>query len=181
MTASGGVPVEPRKDPAKRPAYEPAARLMQPVVFDPQMKRPVTTVAGALLVLLRVIAGALVLVDLSFNWKTVAAQVDPALSDGEIPADVASAGLTVVIVFVGAVLLLDLVLGFFTYRGSNLARVIVMAFSVISISFAFINWWFDGQEITLKTSFVSLAFDILVLLALSSRSAAAYARRNERR
>ena len=38
-----------------------------------------------------------------------------------------------------------------------------------------------GEEITLEGTFVSLSLDILVLLALSSRSAAAYARRNERR
>ena len=42
-------------------------------------------------------------------------------------------------------------------------------------------WWAQGQEITINGALLSLSLDILVLLALSSRSAAAYARRNERR
>ncbi|WP_375385314.1 hypothetical protein [uncultured Microbacterium sp.] len=181
MTDSDRRPTELPRDPGKRPAYEPAARLMQPVVYDPEMKRPITTVAGAVLVLLRVIAGALLLTDISFSWKTLASQADAALTDVVISPELAAAGLTVVVVVGGAALLVDGVLGLLTYRGSNVARVIVMLFSVVSISFSFVSWWTEGQEITLKTSLLSLAFDILVLLALSSRSAAAYARRNERR
>jgi hypothetical protein len=56
-----------------------------------------------------------------------------------------------------------------------------MIIAVGSISTSFFAWWVQGQEITLDSTFVSLSLDILVLLALSSRSAAAYARRNERR
>jgi hypothetical protein len=58
--------------------------------------------------------------------------------------------------------------------------VTVMAFSVISITGAFIQWWSEDQEITISGSLLTLGLDILILLALSSRSAAAYARRNER-
>ena len=42
-------------------------------------------------------------------------------------------------------------------------------------------WWAQGQEITLQSTFLSLSLDILILLALSSQSAAAYARRGEKR
>ena len=45
---------------------------------------------------------------------------------------------------------------------------------------AFVSWWVRDQEITLQTTLLSLAVDILVLLALSSRSTAAYARRREK-
>ena len=43
--------------------------------------------------------------------------------------------------------------------------------------------WLDyvaGQEITIRTTLVTLALDILVLLALSSRAARAYAQRPRR-
>ena len=45
--------------PQKRPAYEPPARLLSPARADPHMRRPVTIVAGTVLVLLRVVAGAI--------------------------------------------------------------------------------------------------------------------------
>ncbi len=67
------------------------------------------------------------------------------------------------------------------YRGHNWPRVIVMLIAVFSICSAFTAWWALGEEIRLEGTFVSLSLDILLLLALSSRSAAAYARRNERR
>ena len=56
----------------------------------------------------------------------------------------------------------------------------VMLFAVGSISFSFVAWRILGERIELEGTFVSLALDILILLALSSRSAASYARRNER-
>ena len=76
--------------------------------------------------------------------------------------------------------LVDLRLSVLVFLGRNWARVIVMCISVLSISTVFGAWWVQGQEITLEGSFMSLAIDILLLLALSSRSAAAYARRRER-
>jgi hypothetical protein len=56
-----------------------------------------------------------------------------------------------------------------------------MTFSAISITGSFIQWWTGNQVITITGSLLTLGLDILILLALSSRSAAAYARRNERR
>jgi hypothetical protein len=173
--------VGPANPPAKRPAYEPAARFMRPTGFDPAMRRPITTVAGSVLVLLRVLAGVLVLADVSVNWSALAGQVDDALTDVSLAPEVRTAGLITVLVVGGIVLLADGLLALMTFRGSNLARVIVMLISVVSIATAFAGWWAEGQEVTLKTSLLSHALDILVLLALSSRSAAAYARRNERR
>ncbi|WP_312677807.1 hypothetical protein [Microbacterium sp.] len=56
-----------------------------------------------------------------------------------------------------------------------------MVFSTLSIVSSFVAWWAQGQEITLQSTFLSLSLDILILLALSSQSAAAYARRGEKR
>ena len=54
--------------PQKRPAYEPVARLLQPTGYNPAMRRPITTVAGVALVLLRVLVGALVLASIAAAW-----------------------------------------------------------------------------------------------------------------
>jgi hypothetical protein len=72
-------------------------------------------------------------------------------------------------------------LAFFVLGGHNWARVIIMAIAAISITASFLQWWDDGLEITIGTTLLTLGLDILILLALSSRSAAAYARRKERR
>ncbi|WP_314430259.1 hypothetical protein [Microbacterium lacticum] len=103
-------------------------------------------------------AGALVSVltmrDVALHWRTYLEGLSRDI-DGLSPADVYDASLWVVLVGLGVV-------------------------TAISISTAFVSWWARDQEITLQTTLLSLAVDILVLLALSSRSAAAYARRAEK-
>ncbi len=166
--------------PPKRPAYEPGALLLSPVRYDPDMPRPATTVAGSLLVLFRVIAGVLILWEVAREWDTFLADAivaEPSLGSPDVKAIL----LGVVLISGSTFLLIDAVLGILIYRGHNWPRVLVMLFSVISISTVFTAWWVRGEEITLDGTFLSLSLDILLLLALSSRSAAAYARRNERR
>ncbi|TDN91351.1 hypothetical protein [Microbacterium sp. BK668] len=166
--------------PAKRPSYEPARRLLKPTGYDPDMKRPVTTVAGAVLVFLRAVVGLLFLAELGLNWNLVATQSAIAI-DGLTDAEAIGFGLTVILVAAAVVILADVAFAILILRGHNWARVVVMFVAVLSISVAFISWWLEDLEITLKTSLLSTALDTLILLALSSRSAAAYARRNERR
>ena len=166
--------------PAKRPAFESASRLLSPTGFDPHMARPTTTAVAAVLVLLRVGAGLLVLVGVMTGWQDLLRAPD-LIADGWDPSsDVAQYGLWIVLAIGGAVLLVDLVLGVLIYRGRNGARVFMMIITVLSISTAFVAWWVQGQEIRVEGTFFSLSIDILLLLALSSRSAAAYARRNEK-
>ena len=81
----------------------------------------------------------------------------------------------------GIATLLEGVLAVLIYRGHNWARVLVMLYAVVSISAAFTTWWVGGQDIRIETTLVTLSLDILVLLALSSRQAAAYSRRRQRR
>ena len=169
--------------PQKRPAYEPAGRLLRPPARDPDMRRPGSTVAGGVLVLLRAAAGVLLLGALAVGWPAIIADPDVVLIlDGVDSVDLAAqVGLWVVLAVGGTAVVFDLVCAIFVLRGHNWARVAVMVVSVLSISTTFVAWWAQGQEIRVDETFVSLALDILVLLALSSRSAAAYARRNERR
>lgn len=167
--------------PNKRPAFEPASELLKPTRFDPDMKRPLSTVAGAVLVYLRVLAGLVWMASVLLDWPNWLRDIDVSFDDAVSTPGLAELSLTFVITAVGVFLLIDAVLAFFILRGHNWARVVVMSFSAISITTVFIQWWFDGQEITITTTLLSLGLDILILLALSSRSAAAYARRNERR
>lgn len=167
--------------PHKRPAFEPPGRLLKPTGYRPDMPRPATIVAGAALVLLRVLAGVAVLTGIAVGWDAIVADPDSVL-EGFDPSPAGSqAALWFVLAAGGTVLLIDLMLAFFVFRGHNWARVIVMIIAVGSITTSFLAWWAQGQEIKVDTTFVSLSLDILVLLALSSRSAAAYARRHERR
>lgn len=189
MTDGGGGEGEPATrtsvEGAKRPAYESAERLAErlgePTGHDPGMKRPSSTVAGAGLVMLRVVIGVLWLVDLAQHWKTYSQGGNASINGADMSSDVTIGALVIVLVFGGAVLLVVAVFALLIFRGSNLARVIVMIFSVSSIATSFAGWWWQGQQITLLTTLPSLGLDILVLLALSSRSAAAYARRTRRR
>ena len=169
--------------PQKRPAFEVPGTLPPPA---PTMRRPISTTAGAALVLLRVVAGAVWILSATLGGEGWASSFAAGLSgetdsDVELSGDALGASLAVVVGVVGVVLLIEAVFGLLILWGRNFPRVVVMVISVLSISTAFTGWWVQGQEIRLSTTLVTLALDILVLLALSSRSAAAYARRRDRR
>lgn len=170
------------RHPEKRAAFEP---LAAPLVRDPAMRRPAATVAGGVLVLLRAVAGIVWALTVVFPlppWlQAVAGAADG--SGAEPPVTLSDLGLDAGIFFaaLGVITAVQAVFGILLLRGSNVARVIVMIVSTMSIGTAFVGWWEMGQEITVGTTLVTVSLDILVLLALSSRDAAAYARRNERR
>lgn len=167
--------------PAKRPAYEPAERLLARPSYDPGMARPTTTVAGAALVLLRVVAGVLLTVEIADRWVRTGGDADVTVDGIALDPEIVRFGLGAIVAVSVIALLIEAVMAVLIYFGRNVARVVVMWFAVVSISASFAGWWAEGLEITLRTNLASLALDILILLALSSRSAAAYARRRERR
>ena len=169
------------RHPRKRAAFEP---LAAPVSHDPAMRRPAATVAGGVLVLLRAVAGTVwgltVVLPLPPWLQAVAGAADG--SGAEPTLTLSDLGLSAGVFFgiLSVITLIQAVFDILLLRGSNLARVIVMLVSTLSIVTAFIGWWQLGEEITVGTTLVTVSLDILVLLALSSRDAAAYARRNER-
>lgn len=176
MTTSAG------RTPEKRPAFESPGNLVRPVGVDPNMPRPAAISAGAGLVMLRVVAGLLWLVALALNWDDIAHAVEVELGDDlKLTDDAKTIGLALILTVGGIATLLEGVLAVLIYRGHNWARVLVMLYAVVSISAAFTTWWVGGQDIRIETTLVTLSLDILVLLALSSRQAAAYARRRQRR
>lgn len=165
----------------KRPAFESPAVLATPVTPPVSMPRPAATAFGALLVWGRVAAGIAWLVSLGLQWEQIVRtelQIDIDGRDEQAATDLV---LTLVIVAGAVVLTAELVLGLLIWKGSNWARITVMLFSTISIVVAWIDSVTGSTEITLRTTFLTLALDILVLLALSSRNARAYARRPRQR
>lgn len=171
------------RHPRKRAAFEP---LAAPVPVDPAMRRPVATVAGAVLVLLRAVAGVLWGATVVFGLPSWMRAVAGAANGSAIEPDTLTlsdldVGFGLFAGVLATIFVVQVVFGILLLWGSNLARVAVMLISVVSISAAFTGWWQLGEEITVRTTLATLSLDVLVLLALSSRDAAAYARRKDRR
>jgi hypothetical protein len=165
----------------KRPAFEPPSELVAPVAPPPDMRRPTATVFGALLVVCRVVAGVVWLLALAVQWDTIVRDELHIEIEGASESEAARIVLSVILVFGGVLLLIELVLAALVYRGNNAARLTVMIFATFSIIAAAVDYFGEGTEITIRTTLITLALDILVLLALSSRAARAYARRPRRR
>ena len=162
----------------KRPAFEPPAVLVRPDLTPPVMRRPVATTFGAVLVVLRVLAGVVWLISLGLQWRKTLVEDLGIPLDSDVEADAGSnAVLVLVLVAGGIVLAVELVLALLIFRGSNWARITVMVFATLSITGSALDYFGADAEITLRTTLITLALDILVLLALSSRNARAYARR----
>ena len=87
---------------SKRPAYEPAARLFERPRYDPDMRRPPSTVAGAAIVLLRVIAGVVWLAALALQWPELLKDSDVVIDGASVGPEGTSVGLVIVFVIFGA-------------------------------------------------------------------------------
>lgn len=166
------------RTPRKRAAYEPAAGLLAPTRFDPSLPRPATISAGAALVLLRALFGGFALA-MAWTGGDTALQRAGVLPTTVLP-DVGEPTRVTVAVAIVAVLALQVILAVLIYTGNNLARVLVMIIATVDIGSAFASWLARGGSLGLAGTLYALALDVLILLALSSQSAAAYARRNER-
>ena len=165
----------------KRPAFESPAVLVRPEPAPPMMRRPVATTFGAVLVVLRVLAGIVWLISLAVLWRKTLVEDLGVPLDTDVEADAGSnLVLLIVLVIGGVVLAVELVFALLIFRGSNWARITVMIFATLSITGSAFDYFGADAEITLRTTLVTLALDILVLLALSSRNARAYARRRKR-
>lgn len=156
----------------KRAAMEPAIRLLghDTETLEQNTKRPITISVGAVMVFLRALSG---LLWLGSVWIL---RNDIAQAYGLDPSNFEA--LVLLIVGVGFVVVVVLaVFAWLIFHGSNFARVVTMIVLSLSIILSAIEYYSEGLEITLQTSLLTLGFDILVLLALSSRDARAWARR----
>ncbi|MFD6056093.1 LssY C-terminal domain-containing protein [Agromyces sp. NPDC060279] len=165
---------------AKRAAFEPLTRLAERdaerAALARVQRRPVATSLGALLIVVRVLLGVIWLIGLSIQWPTILRDLD-LVADGVSEAELSSFLLGTILVGGAIVLLAELVFAWLVFRGSNWARITVMVVAILSTLVSAVDYFGGDAEITIRTTLLTLAVDILVLLALSSRSARAYARR----
>ncbi|MBM7503080.1 hypothetical protein ACFPER_06330 [Agromyces aurantiacus] len=171
-------PTPPATDPVeKRTAFEPPSRLAEREAAPARVRRPAATTFGAALVLLRVLVGIVWLIGVAVQWdEIVANELDFVVAGQPTPAAL-DAGRTVVLVAGSTLLLLDLLLTVLIWYGSNGARVTVMLIAAANITIAAIDSVTGDAEVTIRTTFITVALDILILLALSSREARSFARR----
>ncbi len=157
--------------PRKRAAIEPAATLFDREAEPaPQDRRPVSVSGGAALVVARALGTALWSVGLLRQWGSIRADLD-------LEPDESGVALGVLLGFQGFWMLLLLALAWLIWRGGNGARILVMIGATASITASAIAYFAAGEEITVRTTLLTLALDILILLALSSRDARAWTRR----
>lgn len=135
---------------------------------------------GAVLMLCRVLSG---LIFILLALRDGPAFIRDVIVDGEtLSADEMEFAITLMnfgLIGYGVWLLFYLVLAWLVWQGINWARIASMFLATVSILVPFFDWWNSGLEISLRTTLLSLSLDILILLALSSRAARAYARRGE--
>lgn len=133
-------------------------------------RRPAQTVFGAS------VAGLLGVFNLAMAGLVLAALqaglVPEAAGEGAQPALFAT-----VFAIAGVI---NLTLGAATMAGHNWARILLSLFSVLTIITAYLANARGSEVISLSTNLISVSISVLVLLALSSRSAREYATRGRR-
>ncbi|RXR23844.1 hypothetical protein EQW78_10590 [Oerskovia turbata] len=140
-------------------------------------QRPAATTVGALLVVLGVVADLIWLANLALHWEQTLRSLFLGGDVTQADIDQASGPLLVlVVVLLSLVALFQLFLAWRVYLGRNWARDLVMVLAAISTTSSFVGWAVSGNQITFRTTLLTVALDILVLLTLSSRDAAAYAK-----
>ncbi|WP_425546214.1 LssY C-terminal domain-containing protein [Agromyces tropicus] len=161
----------------KRIAFEPPLRLAEAQPVPTRMPRPGATAFGAGVVVLRVLAGIVWLAALAIQWDQVLQADFDVDADASLQSEqVSQLALVVVLVVMGVILAVQAVLAVRIWFGGNLSRIVVMLLSTINITFAATESFTGDVEVTVRTTLVTVALDIIVLLALSSRAARAYAR-----
>jgi hypothetical protein len=175
-------PGKPRTDSwgetvGKRPAFESPVVLAERDRPAASMARPTATGLGAGLIVVRVVLGVIWLLALALDWNRVLENDLGLAPTDDSWSELSGAALTFVLVSGGLVLVAELAFAWLVFRGSNWARIAVMVVAMGSITIAALDYFLGGEDITIRTTLLTLACDILVLLALSSRASRAWARR----
>jgi uncharacterized membrane protein YfcA len=126
---------------------------------------------------LGVVADLIWLANLALHWDQTLRSLFLGGDVTQADIDQASGPLLVlVVVLLSLVALFQLFLAWRVYKGRNWARDLVMVLAAISTTSSFVGWAVSGNQITFRTTLLTVALDILMLLTLSSRDAAAYAK-----
>jgi hypothetical protein len=192
IVTDGDLPIVDLRQVAPTPAAEAEVRAPVPTPHedvlatapatgavplpDKTVRRPAPTTFGGVVVLARAVVPVLMVLAVLLDWEGVKQLL--VLDAGADTEDLLDRDLALWILVAIALAfgLAEFLFGLFVLRGSNVARILVMAFSVTNIVIVAVQH-VQGQAITLNTSLVGLSLDILILIALSSSRARDYARR----
>ncbi|MHA7306158.1 LssY C-terminal domain-containing protein [Arthrobacter sp. TMN-49] len=137
-------------------------------------RRPVSTALGALLMVIRVVVGAVTVATLLGDRQEILAASAASVSAEE------TAALNLFLIVLTSLAALGvagyLLLAYLVFKGSNWARIAAMAYSGLLIVLTAIAFT-EGESVSLGTNIFGLPLDILVLLALSARNSRLWARR----
>ena len=134
---------------------------------DSRDRRPGAIVFSAVVTWLRALVGAVL---------ALLVLLDPASTRDLLGSGVGTGSVTTAVGLLG-VAALDVWLGGATYTGRNWARVLLMLASATTVMIAFLAAARGGPRPVLDTTLPHIALGILVLLALTSPDARAYATR----
>lgn len=140
-----------------------------------QTQRPLATVLGALLMVLRVVVTlvTVVAIELERRGFHLAAPSELTAYDMEFVDVTFMFILVVTAIFAAFYLFLALKV----YQGRNWARITAMSFNAVLIIVTAVTF-FVGEKVTLGSDIFGLPLDILILLALSARQSSLWARRD---
>jgi hypothetical protein len=172
IVTDGDLPIVDLRRVAVRPGVAP------PAPTDSRDKRPAPTIVGAILVAARAIEALVVAVTVVIARNSaIVTTPDPTGGDAAAARDLVVGGLAGFFVLFA---LVELAIAWRIFLGRNWARVLAMTFGVVSILAQAVTLAAGGPRITLQTSLPGLAFDVLLILALSSERALIYARRDHK-
>lgn len=147
----------------KRSAIEPASSLFEVDRGDVPPRRPGALIGGSVAMLFRVLLGIAWIPGLLREWDGVARSADLNSEESRF-----ALGLILTVSALWLIVLLALIWGL--WRGSNGTRMIILFWETLSITAAAVAFFAMGEKITVETTLLTLALDILILLALSSRN-----------
>ena len=139
------------------------------VPTDSREKRPAPIIVGSLFMVLGALSTAIIAAAVAAAWPELLESLDVDGDDGEWV-------LWIVFAFLALVALAELFLAWQVFLGSNWARVVALSANAIGLALQVVSLESGGPAITIDTSLIPVALDILLLLALSSHSATTYAR-----
>lgn len=145
----------------------------------PALERPLPTIFGAVFALFTAVTGVI-----SSVIYLTSDQIVEELNFTDIPTDAVQLrqeAFVVFIVIIGLLALLRLILAYFVWVGSNWARITLTATTSLSIVLTFLGVIQGVQRLNLdidvlNTNLLTVSLEILLVLALSSDKARAFAR-----
>ncbi len=137
-------------------------------------KRPLSTVLGVILMLVGGVVGTVIVLAIIAGWREILEEASASLSAQE--SQILDAFMLVLVIVAALGVAFYYLLAILVFRGSNWARVAALTYTGFLVLVSAIDF-LSGATITLGKDLFGLPLDILVMLALSSRSSRLWARR----